>query len=75
MRLLLKRWNSLINTSNEKCNTMPVQINEVIIKAVVDPKPSSGTGNNEPECPPDTNSGEAAMVEKLLEILREKQER
>jgi hypothetical protein len=54
---------------------MPVQINEVIIKAVVDPKPSSGTGTNEPECPPDISGGEAEMVEKILEILREKQER
>ena len=59
----------------EKCNTMPVQINEVIIKAVVDPKPSSGTGSNEPECPPDSSSGEGELMEKILEILREKQER
>jgi uncharacterized protein DUF5908 len=54
---------------------MPVQINEVIIKAVVDPKPSSGTGSNAPDCPPDSSSGEGEIMEKLLEILREKQER
>jgi hypothetical protein len=54
---------------------MPVQINEVIIKAVVDPTPSSGTGTNGPECPPGSSSGEGEIMEKLLEILREKQER
>lgn len=54
---------------------MPVQINEVIIKAVVDPRPSSGTGTNEPDCPPNSNTGEAEVMEKILEILREKQER
>lgn len=54
---------------------MPVQINEVIIKAVVDPRPSANAGSNEPDCPPDNSSGEAEMMEKLLQILREKQER
>jgi len=54
---------------------MPVQINEVIIKAVVDPRPSAAADSNEPECPPDSNTGEAELVEKILEILREKQER
>ena len=55
---------------------MPVQINEVIIKAVVDPSPSSTGGSNEPECPPaGSNTGEAEIMEKILEILREKQER
>ncbi len=54
---------------------MPVQINEVIIKAVIDPRPSTGTSTNEPECPPDSNSGEAEMAAKILEIIREKQER
>jgi hypothetical protein len=54
---------------------MPVQINEVVIKAVVDPRPSAGAGANEPECPPGNSSGEAEMVEKILEILKEKQER
>jgi hypothetical protein len=54
---------------------MPVQINEVIIRAVVDPRPSAGAGANEPDCPPGTNSGEAEVMEKVLELLREKQER
>ena len=53
---------------------MPVQINEVIIKAVVDPRPSSKGGPDEPYCQP--NSGqECEMLEKLLDLLREKQER
>jgi hypothetical protein len=53
---------------------MPVQINEVIIKAVVDPKPKSN--NNEPECPPGGNGGlENELAEKILEILKERKER
>lgn len=60
---------------NENRFKMPVQINEVIIKAVIDPRPSTGTTTNEPECPPDSNTGEADMAAKILEIIREKQER
>ena len=53
---------------------MPVQINEVIVKAVIDPK--SKKDGNEPHCPPAGNSGtEADIAEKILEILREKNER
>lgn len=52
---------------------MAVQINEVIIRAVVDPRPSSGA--SEPECPPGSSTGEAELIEKVLEILREKGER
>ena len=53
---------------------MPVQINEIIVKAVIDPKATPG--NNEPHCPPAGNSGtEADIAEKILEILREKKER
>ncbi len=55
---------------------MAVQINEIIIRAVVDPTSASETGDNEPECPPGGNAGEdAEIVEKMLEILREKKER
>jgi hypothetical protein len=54
---------------------MPVQINEVIIKAVVDPRPSAAAGSNEPECPPDNSSSEAEMMERLLQVIKEKQER
>ncbi|MGN6342523.1 MAG: DUF5908 family protein [Flavisolibacter sp.] len=53
---------------------MPVQINEVVIKAVVDPRPSGSSGTNEPDCPPNSN-GENELIEKVLEIIREKQER
>jgi hypothetical protein len=53
---------------------MPVQINEVIIKAVVDPRPS--TGASQPECPPAGNSGdEAEMIQQILEIIKDKKER
>lgn len=54
---------------------MPVQINEVIIKAVVDPRPSGGN-TTQPECPPTANSGsEAEMIEQVLAIINEKKER
>ncbi len=54
---------------------MPVQINEVIIRAVVDPRPSTGTAN-EPKCPPGANSGQdAELLQKVLEIINEKKER
>lgn len=55
---------------------MPVQINEVIIRAVVDPKQGSLGGRNQPECPPQ-NGGDAEgeLMEKLLNIIKEKQER
>ena len=54
---------------------MPVQINEVIIRAVVDPRPGAGTGN-EPKCPPSANTGQdAELLQKVLEIINEKKER
>lgn len=54
---------------------MPVQINEIIIRAVVDPRPSGGN-TTQPECPPTGNSGsEAEMVQQVLEIIKEKRER
>ena len=53
---------------------MPVQINEVIVRAVVDPRPAKE--KNEPKCPPSGNSGQDAdIVEKVLEIIKEKTER
>ncbi|MDF2433054.1 MAG: hypothetical protein JWP44_2685 [Mucilaginibacter sp.] len=51
---------------------MPVQINEVIIRAVVDPAPVSN-GTNPP--PPNNNAAEYEAIEKVLEIIKEKQER
>lgn len=51
---------------------MPVQINEVIIRAVVDPAPVSN-GANPP--PPNNNAAEFEAIEKVLEIIKEKQER
>lgn len=53
---------------------MPVQINEVIIRAVVD-SPTSG-GHAETTEPPSGNTGmEAEVAEKIMEILKEKKER
>lgn len=55
---------------------MPVQINEVIIRAVVDPRPSGEkTGSNHVECPPGNNTSEAEMLQRVLEIIKEKTER
>lgn len=55
---------------------MPVQINEVIVRAVVDPKPAEQKAGSGLECPPSGNTGDdAEIVEKVLEIIREKTER
>ncbi|MEO5562047.1 MAG: DUF5908 family protein [Chitinophagaceae bacterium] len=54
---------------------MPVQINEVIVRAVVDPRPAEEKGGAM-DCPPSGNSGDdAEIVEKVLEIIKEKNER
>jgi hypothetical protein len=55
---------------------MPVVINEIIIRASVN-APAPSTGNSLLDCPPATNSVDANsdMVEKILELLREKTER
>jgi Family of unknown function (DUF5908) len=54
---------------------MPVQINEVIVRAVVDNCPPS-SGSNDPECPPAANSGaQADTTETILEILKQNKER
>lgn len=52
---------------------MPVQINEVIIRTIVDPVSASNT-------PPSTSSSDGGgddydAVEKVLEIIKEKNER
>ncbi|HEU4553919.1 MAG TPA: DUF5908 family protein [Chitinophaga sp.] len=57
---------------------MAVQINEVIIKAVVDPRPDTRSkgSTNPPDCPPATaGDRDNELAEKILEILREKKER
>ena len=53
---------------------MPVQINELVVRTVVQPTPS--TGATEIDCPPGSGPDSVAeIVEKVFEILREKQER
>lgn len=54
---------------------MPVQINELVVRTIVQPTPS--TGATEIDCPPGSGGPDsvAEIVEKVLEILREKQER
>jgi hypothetical protein len=52
---------------------MPVQINEVIIKTIVDPAPVSQGGQPPPTA---NNSGmDFDAIEKVLEIIKEKNER
>jgi hypothetical protein len=51
---------------------MPVQINEVIIRAIVDPLPSGSTKQAHPT---PTNEIELELVEKVLEIIKDKKER
>ncbi|HEY4150642.1 MAG TPA: DUF5908 family protein [Chitinophagaceae bacterium] len=54
---------------------MPVQINEVVVRAVVAPDPAKGK-SPKIECPPAGNSGsDAELLEKVLEIIKEKHER
>ena len=54
---------------------MPVQINEVVVRAVVAPPPASEQ-SQVIQCPPAGNSGtEAEVLEKVLEIIKEKRER
>jgi len=54
---------------------MAVQINEVIVRAVVDPTPSSSSGS-QVECNnPGGSESDTDLMERLLEIIREKQER
>ena len=52
---------------------MPVQINEIIIRAVVAPAPASSSTKQ----PSTANSGNAdyEIAEKVLEIIKEKLER
>ena len=54
---------------------MPVQINEVIIRATVDTAPSSGTSHSTGNTSNGTGSQDAEILEKVLEIIKEKQER
>ena len=53
---------------------MPVQINEIIIRAVVDPAPASGSSGSQT---PPTSGGKTdyEAIEKVLEIIKEKLER
>jgi hypothetical protein len=55
---------------------MPVQINEVIVKAVVNPAPGSTGSSTKPDCPPSSNSGpDSDLQEMVLEIIKAKTER
>ena len=54
---------------------MPVQINEVIIRAVVEAE-NAGQQDTEVTIPPPANRGqEAEITEMVMEILKEKKER
>lgn len=54
---------------------MPVQINEVVIKAVVDSNPAAGTGNAPANTSAGTSITEAELAAMVLEIIKEKKER
>ena len=55
---------------------MPVQINEVIIRAVVDSKKKEdGDKDDDKSLPSGTVGPEVDIVEKIFEIIRQKQER
>jgi hypothetical protein len=57
---------------------MAVQINEVVIRAVVDPAPPAGSSPQATQCASEGSGGSSAeseLAEKILEIIREKLER
>jgi hypothetical protein len=55
---------------------MPVQINEVIVRTVVDPAPGKGRGGEKQDMPASTtNAQEIDLLEKVLEIIKDKNER
>ncbi len=56
---------------------MAVQINEVVIRAVVDPAPPAGGSPQATQCASESSgsSAESELAEKILEIIREKLER
>jgi hypothetical protein len=56
---------------------MAVQINEVVIRAVIDPAPPASSPQAT-QCASENSSGSSAeseLAEKILEIIREKLER
>ena len=53
---------------------MPVQINEVIIRAVVDNGATSGSPSV-PSASPNTTSSDSEIAALVLEIMKEKNER
>jgi hypothetical protein len=53
---------------------MPVQINEIIIRAVVNPAPVSSS-NSSQSSSAGSSSADYEAIEKVLEIIKEKQER
>lgn len=58
---------------------MAVQINEVVIRAVVDPAPPASSSPQATQCASggsgSGSSAESELAEKILEIIREKLER
>ncbi|WP_165836323.1 DUF5908 family protein [Taibaiella soli] len=56
---------------------MPVQINEVVIRTVVDHTPAAAGAVNDPAPapPPVANVDDNELAEKILAIIREKKER
>ena len=56
---------------------MPVLINEIIVRGVVDPKPASSE-KSATDCDtkgPGDGSSDTNLIEKVLEVIREKNER
>jgi len=55
---------------------MPVQINEVVIRTVVEPQPC-GSPDAQNNCGSSSNTGlsEAELIERVLEIIQEGKER
>jgi hypothetical protein len=54
---------------------MPVQINEVIIRAVVDSRPEKEGDEDDQPLPSGSTGREVDIAEQIFDIIRQKQER
>lgn len=54
---------------------MPVQINEVIIRTVVDTQPSASSSQGDDIAAADNKCSEEDILERILEIIQEAKER
>lgn len=54
---------------------MPIEINELVLRVVVDPQPNARSANNAPDRTAARDELVQQCVEAVLNVLRDKQER